>query len=635
MANIDPITSTDDPRFLEVLDASVATFEVQFLAAGLGEIPPATRTAARDYFARTLTVGLGEDYDGLRRWARFFGDSWRGYFARAGRDMHALEIALAPRATDPAIFQTHRPRLLAIAYRLGETDPLPEREEVVLLGAEFFNLMPPLPEGEDAHGWDALLSVEQFNRILVRVFASYEHILSEPQDPSLEQRIYQRAVALLGLVTSQSHHRLWVVLQRVRHSSGHPWEKAFVHPLPLPTDLPAWVNFLNREYRPQNLYALTPESEYLNGKDYTPQGLIDHLKGDPLLATFWPTLVGEREDGLTLERHTLMALTNYERYGMSTPLPWGLTPGFMRLVFALHDIGKPLALAYANKDERKRWEHEFTAAIIRNILHHLGYNYFHQEVAVTLITDGFGNSMAAYRTGVRMLDAIARDNTILVGSYEWMILNRFGFRGVDAEAALTEIHDEHTMASLAELATQRGIGVIQRAAGRLTVRPTELFDLSTLFYRMDAGAYTTTANDGVPMIPVIERSAFDDIFEFGTDRVDFAPYLAPFPEGIRTRLTERENDPAQNYDAFAALLRAHEYAAEDLIDAEEFEFLTENNPELLGRVIEVVQNNELAESDILDLLNDYFNPGGTHLEKHVLAMRAREQRIIRRVEKLI
>jgi len=197
--------------------------------------------------------------------------------------------------------------------------------------------------------------------------------------------------------------------------------------------------------------------QILGDKDFNPQELIDFLRAD----------VGDRFEadaglweGYSIKEHTLMALGQFEKYFASQNFPQYFSRGIFRLFLALHDIGKPDAIAQGDKN----LQHKFTVPIIRKIF-------------------------AKYCIGKTQTDiACALIDIDIPGDY---IRDR-----ISLECAVQKLHQNAKRAKL----------------------PTEkFFELLLIFYKCDAGSYTLDAG-GLESLDFL--FGFDDsvsTLEFATE----------------------------------------------------------------------------------------------------------------------
>lgn len=96
--------------------------------------------------------------------------------------------------------------------------------------------------------------------------------------------------------------------------------------------------------------VLEPLVELLRGPRFEGSDLIRTLKRDPALAECFAAPMGG-VDGLTLEDHTLNALALYEQHFEGRILAL-MSPASFKLLLALHDVGKPAAVAMGRPAEQ-------------------------------------------------------------------------------------------------------------------------------------------------------------------------------------------------------------------------------------------------------------------------------------------
>jgi len=287
------------------------------------------------------------------------------------------------------------------------------------------------------------------------------------------------------------------------------------------------LSFLERGYHPQHLETVT--QAYLDGDDFTPAGLISRLNADPLQRALMNIVVVKRE-GLTLSRHKELVMGQYIPED-EEPLPGNLTPGFIRLLLSTHDDGKAIAVN-ARVPHR---EHDFTIPLAARLLGHVGFDEDSIRLAGNLISDGFGRKMALFRAGHRLLHWLGEGNEERAKNNVDIIRN--GLRDpAQAESALREIHEKRTMELLTQLAEDRAVETAIKGAQATGLAPHTYLDLSLLYYRMDAGSYTTHANGGTPQVAAEGVSAFDDLFVAHGRRQHFAPHFTPFVSRVRSRV---------------------------------------------------------------------------------------------------
>lgn len=85
-------------------------------------------------------------------------------------------------------------------------------------------------------------------------------------------------------------------------------------------------------------------------------------------------------EGYSLRQHTSMVLGQYQKYFQDKTLPH-LDHPFFETVLALHDIGKPLAIAAGDK----HLQHEYTVPMMRTVLEQLDFPAEQREIALAVI----------------------------------------------------------------------------------------------------------------------------------------------------------------------------------------------------------------------------------------------------------
>ena len=131
-----------------------------------------------------------------------------------------------------------------------------------------------------------------------------------------------------------------------------------------------------------NTYKVNLESinTVLNGESFSPQQLLNAFKESPYVNSLFNEKVGVKEK-YTLEQHTLMVLTQFEKYfahSWNSPI---LGINKFRILLALHDIGKPLAIRYEGD---KSYQHTYTSKILPIILQSFGLD-FNESLIVSAI----------------------------------------------------------------------------------------------------------------------------------------------------------------------------------------------------------------------------------------------------------
>ncbi|KXK08596.1 MAG: hypothetical protein UZ21_OP11001000586 [Microgenomates bacterium OLB22] len=143
---------------------------------------------------------------------------------------------------------------------------------------------------------------------------------------------------------------------------------------------------------------LSPENTSLPEVQRALQGMaltraeIDEVTADPEhdVATFLSLFEADFKSLLdadagvweeyTLRRHTAMVLGQYHKYFRGKPLPH-LDHPFFETVLALHDIGKPLAIAAGDK----RMQHEYTVPMMGIILAQLDFPQNQIDIALAVV----------------------------------------------------------------------------------------------------------------------------------------------------------------------------------------------------------------------------------------------------------
>jgi len=184
-----------------------------------------------------------------------------------------------------------------------------------------------------------------------------------------------------------------------------------------------------------------------------PAALLDELKRDPQLAREYAADAGVWQ-GYTLERHTLMVMTQFERY-FARALPTGRRR-LMRAVLALHDSGKPAAVRAGDKSR----QHEFTLPLVRRHLSRLGFTSADVALGEALVD----NDLLGHLIRGKLSLEQARRQTV-------------------------------------ELSRRAGVS------------PAEFLSLLEPFYLCDAGSYTVDAG-GPPAVDSGKNRTLDALFEF-------------------------------------------------------------------------------------------------------------------------
>lgn len=219
------------------------------------------------------------------------------------------------------------------------------------------------------------------------------------------------------------------------------------------------VIFTEADY---NLYRLDQQkiTENLTGPEFKPSEFIDLLKSSPYLKTIYEMSAGVGE-GYTTEQHTTMGMEQFEKYFSSKFKSSFLTREDFRLLFAFHDIGKPVAF-YSEGSTYA--QHEYTKKVLSYALQATGIQSSKADTIVSLV-----------------------DQDIL-GEY---------FQGkVEAQKSAEQIND---------LSETIGVPV------------SDLIDILKMYFICDAGSYTADAGGQVSL-----DSAFVFKHENGGNEVNFS-----------------------------------------------------------------------------------------------------------------
>jgi len=125
-------------------------------------------------------------------------------------------------------------------------------------------------------------------------------------------------------------------------------------------------------------------------KKQIPLAIMNSLSQDPFIAEQYRAdsgvdkeiTIGDRKmrEKYTIGQHTAAVMTQFEKY-FADKLPEGIDSRFFRRILALHDIGKPAAIAEGDKHR----QHEFTDVYVQNILTQLGEDEKHIQLARALL----------------------------------------------------------------------------------------------------------------------------------------------------------------------------------------------------------------------------------------------------------
>lgn len=195
------------------------------------------------------------------------------------------------------------------------------------------------------------------------------------------------------------------------------------------------------------------------GQDtYSPENFLAMLKTNSFLKRQFERDSGVFE-GYTLERHTLMALAQFERYFARQFPTFGVSRRFFRIFLALHDIGKPIAALTGDKSR----QHDVSIKIIPRVMESLGLPLKEIRLALALVS---GDAIGKFLRGRKNANEAAKK-------------------------IRTQAH---------------GSGLSDK----------DFFALLTIYYQCDAGSYTADAG-GIASLDYLFR------FDHDADKLQFAP----------------------------------------------------------------------------------------------------------------
>lgn len=218
-------------------------------------------------------------------------------------------------------------------------------------------------------------------------------------------------------------------------------------------------------------FAKSDLDRILEVRNYTPLKLVELLEKD-----FKEEYSGDL--GLTekysLKAHTLMVLGQFEKYFSQKDLPPSINIDFFRLILAMHDIGKPLAVRMGVPHQSR----QFTVRMVTTVLTELGYSAQDIEIASALV---FGDPIGQY---LKVKDVNIAD-------------------------------------------VKRSAEMIWFMAKQTNMQIGDFFNLLLIYYMSDASSYTLDAGG---------KKSLDYLFIFnpGRRKLEFAPYIARKIEDLRT-----------------------------------------------------------------------------------------------------
>ncbi|MDD2689828.1 MAG: acyl-CoA dehydrogenase family protein, partial [Candidatus Omnitrophica bacterium] len=193
--------------------------------------------------------------------------------------------------------------------------------------------------------------------------------------------------------------------------------------------------------------------EALAQADFNPAQLIDALKEIPEIRQLYAASAGVRE-GYTVEEHTLRVMELFEEYFAQDRL--------LRLTFALHDIGKSLAIKNGEREKHA----QYTERVIREITPMLPVSGAELQLIIALIKneaiDRYLNKGLKVREAVRLIGEGAKEASLPLVDFFRLLTIYFQ---VDAGAYAME---PGSLAYLFAVDRQAGDFVFNEAKGRLT-----------------------------------------------------------------------------------------------------------------------------------------------------------------------
>jgi len=227
---------------------------------------------------------------------------------------------------------------------------------------------------------------------------------------------------------------------------------------------PAWITNIERSgtYRkmkeaqinisPEDLVAHLDRDkvfQILQSEDYDPKILLAELKKDPTLTALFESSAYVSE-GYSIEEHSLVAANLYEQNFSKKPLPTfqgkPVPTEFYRLLLIGHDLGKPIS--------------QSTFGNI-NVQHHYG------EAAIKTLAEWVGFDDQLVELAGKMV------NQDYIGDYIKPVVH----------------YPQQTSLDLFHMCVRPGRFIVEKAV-ELGIEPKEMFDLLSIYYRCDAGAYT-------------------------------------------------------------------------------------------------------------------------------------------------
>lgn len=206
------------------------------------------------------------------------------------------------------------------------------------------------------------------------------------------------------------------------------------------------------------------------------QDVVNFFKSDPEYGKYYAFDSGVWQK-YTLAEHTSMMMRQFDRYFSSdfdSPL---LTRGQFRVMLALHDIGKPVAVAeLQNKKLGRENQHEYTARIIPEMIEDLGFDDKSKAIITAIpTTDIIGSLLKKHVDPVGQAKAIEEGKVIT---------------------------------------PEEAVRRVREIAEGLQVDPGELFNLMFMYFLSDASSYTHDADPKMEPPSEGDHEGLDHLFVF-------------------------------------------------------------------------------------------------------------------------
>jgi len=121
-------------------------------------------------------------------------------------------------------------------------------------------------------------------------------------------------------------------------------------------------SFFNKKTEHKLCFKKTELTKIIESKNFNPEDLIS------LLEKQYPNVYNQDAgvwEGYSLKRHTLMVIRQFEKYFSHSDLPLGVSVSFFRLILALHDIGKPEAIAKGGKHLQHKYTQKYILSLFK------------------------------------------------------------------------------------------------------------------------------------------------------------------------------------------------------------------------------------------------------------------------------